>query len=285
MSSFSLRSIPAVDYVVVGHICQDVTPGGLQFGGSALYSALTARAHGMRVGLLTSFNGDLPRQLEEGFHVINIPTEINTIFENTYHSASRKQRVISTATILSLEHIPSVWRRAPIIHLAPIANEIGIDSLNECKPEILAATPQGWFRDWDETGNVKFFNRFDQYRPIFEKAMCVFSDEDLAHDEELIENFSRLCRMLVITEGKYGSRVYWNGDVRRFSAKSIDEIDSTGAGDIFATAFFCRLLVTRDPWEASRYANEVASYSVTRRGLASIPTGEEIRLSEVEILH
>jgi sugar/nucleoside kinase (ribokinase family) len=61
-------------------------------------------------------------------------------------------------------------------------------------------------------------------------------------------------------------------------------VDPTGAGDIFAAAFFTRLLSTRDPWEATRFATLVASCSVTRVGLGGIPTPSEIEECMLEIL-
>jgi len=62
-------------------------------------------------------------------------------------------------------------------------------------------------------------------------------------------------------------------------------VDATGAGDIFAAAFFVRLLATRDPWEATRFATLVASGSVTRIGLDGIPTPSEINQCMMEVLH
>jgi sugar/nucleoside kinase (ribokinase family) len=92
-------------------------------------------------------------------------------------------------------------------------------------------------------------------------------------------------RILAVTEGAEGTRLYWNGDVRRFRSPAIAEVmDTTGAGDIFAAAFFVRLYTTRDPWEAARFATQLASLSVTRSGLDSIPTLEEIEESMVEVL-
>jgi sugar/nucleoside kinase (ribokinase family) len=88
----------------------------------------------------------------------------------------------------------------------------------------------------------------------------------------------------VVTEGAAGARVYWNGDVRRLRPPKMDEIDSTGAGDIFAAAFFIRLYLTRDPWESARFANQIAATSVTKRGLDGIPTSEEIQEYLIEVL-
>ena len=92
------------------------------------------------------------------------------------------------------------------------------------------------------------------------------------------------CRVLVVTEGKQGTRIYWNGDVRRFRPPKIKYVDETGAGDVFAAAFFIRLYTTRDPWEAARFATHLASYSVTRSGLLGIPTADEIEACMVEVL-
>jgi sugar/nucleoside kinase (ribokinase family) len=61
------------------------------------------------------------------------------------------------------------------------------------------------------------------------------------------------------------------------------EVDSVGAGDIFAAAFFIRLFATHDPWKAARFATQVAAFSVTRYGLESIPTTEEIQHSLIEV--
>jgi sugar/nucleoside kinase (ribokinase family) len=64
----------------------------------------------------------------------------------------------------------------------------------------------------------------------------------------------------------------------------MSEVDPTGAGDIFAAAFFARLYTTRDPWEAGRFATHLAAFSVTRHGLEGVPTREEIDLCLTEIV-
>lgn len=285
MNTRSLSHISPVDIVIVGHIAIDLTDTGERLGGSVLYCALTAIAHGLRVGIVTSFTGELPDELAQGATIVNVAAKKNTVFENKYHQGKRTQRIISTAGKIELDQIPEAWRRAALIHLAPIANEIDIDALGLLKPGILCATPQGWFRRWDNEGVVSFIDRSQELGAVLEKSLCVFSDEDLGHNESAFDEFSHRCRMLILTEGDQGSRVYWNGDVRRFSTRPVVEVDPTGAGDVFATSFFIRLRETRDPWEASRYANQVAAYSVTRPGVKGIPTRQEIKLSEVEILH
>jgi sugar/nucleoside kinase (ribokinase family) len=73
--------------------------------------------------------------------------------------------------------------------------------------------------------------------------------------------------------------------LRRFNAPQVKEVDSTGAGDVFAAAFFARLYNTRDPWEAARFANQMAAISITRAGLAGIPTPAEVHQCLMEVLH
>ena len=75
--------------------------------------------------------------------------------------------------------------------------------------------------------------------------------------------------------------MYWRGQRRDFKAPLVEEIESTGSGDIFAACFFIRLFQTRDPWEAARFANQLAAASVTRIGLSSVPMAEEIETALV----
>jgi sugar/nucleoside kinase (ribokinase family) len=116
-------------------------------------------------------------------------------------------------------------------------------------------------------------------------SVAVLSIEDINGDENRIEEMLRSIRVLAVTEGAEGARIYWNGDVRRFTPPRVTEVDSTGAGDIFAACFFSRYNLTRDPWEAGRFAVQLAAYSVTRRGMDSIPTASEINSARTEIIN
>jgi len=145
-------------------------------------------------------------------------------------------------------------------------------------------TPQGWLRSWDTEGNISP-SKWSEMEPSLNQAgAVVLSIEDVQDDEEFIEEMSLNSRVLAVTEGEDGVRLYWNGDLRRFRAPTVDILNTTGAGDIFATAFFIRLYQTRDPWEAARFGVCLASQSVTRLGLKSIPTKEEIQSCQMEVL-
>lgn len=281
----SIATTKPIDYLVVGHITMDVTSAGPVLGGTAAYAALNARRHGFRVGIFTSFGSELPLDILEGIQVVNIGAEHSSTFENIYTPVGRTQYLRSEARKLDLSALPLSWKRTKILHLAPVANEILPFDPGLVTTDILGATPQGWLRTWDAEGRITAGHWNGQIEEILKASVVVLSSEDLAHDEEQIERYGHTARILALTEGSQGSRLYWNGDVRKFPSRNTVEVDPTGAGDIFASAFFIRLLLTRDPWEASRYANQVAAFSVTRSGMASIPSAEEIKLAEIEILH
>ncbi len=112
---------------------------------------------------------------------------------------------------------------------------------------------------------------------------AVISIEDVGGDESRIDELAAASRILAVTEGENGTRLFWNGDVRRFRPPAVNVVDTTGAGDIFAAAFFVRLLTTRDPWEAARFATVLSAHSVTRPGFEGIPTPDEIKDCMVEV--
>jgi sugar/nucleoside kinase (ribokinase family) len=183
-----------------------------------------------------------------------------------------------------LEHIPQVWQSAPIIHLAPIAQEVDPSLSEKLSGSLMGMTPQGWMRVWDENGRVAACDWKNREQVLGHAGAVVLSAEDVNHDHELIEEMARHTRILCLTEGEAGSVLYWNGDRRRFRPPTVDEVDGTGAGDIFAAAFFVRLYHTRDPWEAARFATQLAAHSVTRVGLNGIPTSQEIEECLTEVL-
>lgn len=278
--------IEPVDYLIIGHITQDLTPNGPILGGTASYSALTAKALGLRVGIITAFNVEkLGRPAElEGVALSIVPSEETTTFENIYTPGGRIQYLHHRASELHASHIPETWRNTPIVHMGPLANEIDPSLARAFPDSMVGLTPQGWLREWDASGRVRL-GEWPEARYVLEKAnAAVLSVEDVQGDENRIEEMSSSIRILVVTEGAAGCRVYWNGDLRRFRAPATQEVDPVGAGDIFAAAFFYRLANTRDPWEAARFANQIASRSVTRRGLLGVPTPEEVEASLVEVI-
>jgi len=253
-------------------------------GGTATFSSLTARALGMRVGIVTAWGEELPQDVLHQVSVVNFPSESSTTFENIYTPQGRVQILHSVAPTLDFHHIPEAWRQTSIVHLGPVAQEVEPGIIRHLSSSLVGLTPQGWLRAWDDKGHVYASEWPEASFALPQAGATVISVEDVGNSEERIEEMASSCRILAVTEASHGSRLYWNGDVRRFRPPPVVEVDATGAGDIYAAAFFTRLYSTRDPWEAARFATQLSAYSVTRSGLESIPTFAEIQECLVEVL-
>jgi len=283
-SMLELVPLEPVDYLVVGHLAVDITPRGNQLGGTVSYAALTARALGLRVGIVTSAGSDAPLGALDGIPMVNVPAEYSTTFENIKTENGRRQMLHHQAAPILLDHIPQVWRNAPIIHLAPIARELDSSLPENLSSSLLGVTPQGWMRTWGEAGQVSACKWENSEGALNRAGAVVMSLEDVERDLELAEEMAHHTRIFCLTEGAAGAVLHWNGDRRRFRPPVMDEVDSTGAGDIFAAALFSRLYHTRDPWEAARFATQLAARSVTRAGLQGIPTLREVEECLMEVL-
>ncbi len=274
-----------VDYLVIGHAAHDLTPEGPRLGGTVAYSALTARPLGLRVGVVTAAGPETSLEALNGIPVIALESPKSTTFENIYTEHGRVQYLRAQASRINFMNVPEIWRRASIIHLGPIANEMDEILPEGFFPDLLGLTPQGWMRQWDSEARVSRTEWVNADAALVRAGAVVISREDVNDDDELIEHMAHETRILAVTEDAAGAVLYWNGDRRRFRAPKVKEVDATGAGDVFAAAFFVRLLNTRDPWEATRFATLVASRSVTRLGLDGIPTLSEIEECMIEVLH
>jgi hypothetical protein len=265
-----------VDYLAIGHITIDVTPAGPRLGGSAAYAALTAQALGWKAGIVTSWAEELPLGPLADLPTVNLGADQSSSFENIYTSKGRIQRYHGNAAFLEFHMIPEAWRSARILHLAPVAREVSPRILKYFKDSFLGVTPQGWLRQWDTAGHVTSDDWEEGEHVLSLADAAVLSIEDIHQDQAQIERLAAACPLLVATEGESGATLYSHGQAQHIPASATKAIDPTGAGDIFAAAFFSRLYQNGEPIEAARFATALAANSVTRLGLSGIPTQDEI---------
>jgi sugar/nucleoside kinase (ribokinase family) len=265
-----------IDYLVIGYICKDLLPKGYSIGGTVAYSALTASNLGQRVAIVTSAAPDLDFQSKlRGIQVHVQDSPATTTFENLYFQGARQQFLRNVAARIHAEAIPPAWRQASIVHLGPLAQEMDESLANFFSDALLAATPQGWMRQWDEAGRVRP-KQWDERALPDSVQIVIFSKEDIGGDESRFEACARRFKIVIMTDGRHGATVACEGEVRHFPAHPTVEIDPTGAGDIFAAAFLVAFRETGDPWRSACFANCVGAASVTRSGLAGIPMPHEL---------
>ncbi len=93
------------------------------------------------------------------------------------------------------------------------------------------------------------------------EAARVSGEETLRQAEQFFRDLST--PYCVITKGKYGSLLLFDGLTLEAVAPRVPMVDSTGAGDAFASTFFATLLTQEDPRNALRKAT-LNSASVVR---------------------
>ena len=248
-----------IDYLCIGHVTRDLTPNGPSVGGTVTYRGLTARALGQRVAVVTSAEPtyDLSQALPD-ISVARVPAEATTTFENRYGvpgagGFGRRQVIHGVANRLEAGAVPPRWRRARIVHLGPVANEVSPDLVGLFDDGFVGLTPQGWHRRWGATGQVSLTRWAAAAQVLPLASAVVVSQEDMPDDESLAIYQDR-CRVLVVTSGADGCTVHYGGEWRHFPAPAVPEVDPTGVGDIFAAAFFIRFRETGGtPWEAARF--------------------------------
>lgn len=270
-----------MDYLAVGHVTKDLTPNGARLGGTVTFASLTAQALGLRVGALTSAPDDVvARKLLAPLGSLTplaiIPSDTFTTFENVYHSGHRTQIILGRATPLTVAHVSGSFRRAGIVHLAPLADEVDPALVAAFPGALVGVTPQGWMRTWDDRGRVSFRRWQGAEKVLSQVRAVVMSIEDVVGDEGYVDELAGLMRMLVVTRGGDGCTLFEQGERIDIPALCVEAVDPTGAGDVFAAAFFSRLYVTGEPLDSVRFAMRLASASVTRAGVASIPTQKEV---------
>lgn len=269
-----------IDFVVVGHLTRDEQPdGSFTLGGAVTFAAIAARNLGYRVGILTSAADDYPEpELLHDIEIARIPSASTTTFQNLYTEGKRRQYVRDVAAPLVAAHLPAEWRNAKIAFLGPVADEIDVEMIRVFAEEtVVGVSPQGWMRQWDETGRVKPRPWMQAPEILPHTDALILSEEDLSNYNERLSSYIALAPLVVLTRGAAGCTVYGKRerplDVPAFPSHVIDP---TGAGDSFATAFLIRLYETNDILQAARFGNATASLAIESRGAATLPTRAQV---------
>jgi hypothetical protein len=261
-----------VDYLIIGHVAKDNTPDGAILGGTCSYSALTACQLGQRTVAVTSYGPDVPSlALLAGIEIEARPSGQSTIFENVYEEGRRYQKWLTSSASLSLDDVPPAWRETPIVHLAPIAQETSPAMCGHFPQSLVCVTMQGWLRGQDAQHNVIYQPHPDLEAWLSQIDVLVLSLADVLGDQTALTHFLTSAKLGVETLGPEGCRVYHERQVTHIPVKPEVEVDPTGAGDIFAAAFFIQYHKTGDYIKAAQFANACASLSVKNRGMESIP--------------
>jgi sugar/nucleoside kinase (ribokinase family) len=269
-----LNSLAFPQFVVAGHVCRDLLPDGtFSLGGSVSYAATAALRMGCRVGIVTSAGPDL--DVAEAFPSAQVACHraaATTVFENIYHDGERTQILHRRADVITCEHIPLAWRNAPMVYLGTIDQEIDLHVFHCFADQaLICIMPQGFFRRWDDRGHISFAEWRPPEAVLRRINVLVLSELDVADPDQLVLDWGPMIEIIVVTRAERGATVYHAGEQCHYPTRPAQEVDLTGAGDVFAAVFLIRLFETGDPCQAARYANAAASFSVEAPGMTGIP--------------
>lgn len=274
-----MTSPSEIDYLLIGHITADLTLQGRQLGGTVSYAARTVNAFGLRVGALTSAAHEEPllAGVRPYADVMTLPADSTSTFENIYEPGGRIQYIRGVASKIRREDVPAKWLSAPLVHLAPLTDEVDPQIAHLFPDAMVLLTLQGWLRRWDSDGRVHF-KRWHDAGVLADIDIVVFSEEDIVEAPELEQEFAQTTRHLLVTRAEKGGTYYRNGEATIYDTPQVQVIHPTGAGDVFAASLLAALHVLDNDFQRTvKVAAMLAANSVTRVGLDGAPTPEEVQ--------
>jgi hypothetical protein len=270
-----------IDYLAVGHVTDDLwADGRVTAGGTVMYASRCARTLVDRVAVLTAATASFhAADVFPDIEVHRLETAQTTQFWNVYDGSHRTQFTRVGSVRLHGADLAPALRRSRIVHLAPVCDEVDVDVLDVLDADtFVGITPQGWLRRWAEDGRVTQSpaNWTTAGRMLARANAAVMSIEDINGDWATAHKWAAISRLLVVTQSERGCTLFLNGEMVHVDAPEVQQVDPTGAGDVFAATFFVALQRGERPARAAEMANCLASISVTQPQMEGLPTPADI---------
>lgn len=265
---------------VIGALTIDVnrSRGGSYsyMGGGGFYSSLSLSRIGVETVLFTAYGPDMnPEWVEslkqKGVEVYVTELDRSILFENVYQDSSRIQKtsgepsrkiVVERSRLIGFE----------AIHVTPVLNEVDHSFFKEFKEADfrLSVDAQGFIRTSGVDGCVKHVKRM-----LPEDALSRVDYVHMNVDEQFFflnrdvkELFEINPRMIVeLTNSEHGSMIVYKQGCFYMPVFSVETLDPTGAGDVYAAVFLAKHLETGSLLESSLYAAACSSIKAEKTGL------------------
>jgi len=264
-------------FLCIGHCCHDKVQDGYILGGTSSYSAMIAKAWNKDVSILTSVGDDFAFHDEftsRDISMYNVPATRTTCFQNIYQNGNRTQYLLARANTLVEKDIPKLVQETPVVLFGLIADEVDQTLLASFPNSLKGASIQGFLRAWDDKGLIT--PKSMDWSLLTNIDIVILSDEDIAGVSHYIENIKAHCHQVVLTHGSKGATVYLNHKEYFFPSYPTSEVDPTGAGDVFTTAYILEYHKTNDIRKACIFAHCAASFIIEAQGISNLPTLDQV---------
>ncbi len=280
------RTKDTVDILLIGTVTRDLlgrTPEEYRLGGTVSFAAAVALGLDRSPTIITrAATPDHMAELPAAVTIHLLPSPTTTTFANIYTDEGRIQYCYTPIAPIHARDIPERLRAPNAVLLGPLVREVEPDVAAVFPDETLVvAVPQGWMRVWDETGKVSHERWRNASKVLPHVDVLVLSLEDIDDDISRLDPWFEHVALIIVTEYRDGSTIYQRQkdgqiNVTNVPPRPAQEVDPTGAGDIFATSFMIRYQETGDPVEAARFANVAASFSVEQVGISGVPNRQQV---------
>ncbi len=286
-----------IDVCTVGHFALDsiIVPtrdkAFHNLGGATTYTSFAVKTLEAKASVVSRVGEDFPEAYlwwlhEEGIDISAVKRilgETTTHFELTYNKdfSERTLKLTGRGYPINIDDIPKDLH-AKAIHIAPIANEISIETVERLKGccDVLSVDPQGFLRSFDEKGNVtqslqadkRILSLINIYKSSQDEIFALTGQSDLKRAIKAVHDFG--VGTVIVTMGAKGSLLSVEGAHYIVPAcKSAVLVDPTGAGDVFIGAFLTQYLLQKESLWCAAVGSAAASMVV--EGIGSTYFGEK----------
>lgn len=276
--SKSSQSDSRIEFLSIGHCCHDKYNDGYILGGTCSYASIVASQLGLSSAILTSVGPDFlfhDKFKQHGVALHIIDAKQSTVFENIYEQGSRTQYLLSRANSIRSTDVTENLSQSKIVLLGSIADELDFKIIERFSNSTICATIQGSMRQWDDTGLVS--SKKMNWSALAGVDIVILSVDDIAGLDNPIESIRTYVPHVVLTAGENEVTIYMDEAKYSFPVYPVIEVEATGAGDVFATAYVIEYARSQDISTACIYAHCASSFIVEGIGLDSLPTHDKIQ--------
>ena len=276
----ALPDIAPPELLIIGHVTRDYIRGDTRLGGSASFAARVAATLGLRTALVTAAPADFdlmePLRSLPNLSIHAVPTPDVTTFELDYSGPRRRVMLRNRARALLASDVPEAWLGIPMAYVANVAGECDRALIEGLKSQLICAELQGWLRKPGATGAVEPMVAPEITTPPQGLRAAVFSEEDHPDSEALAAHLAHSGLTVALTRSSRGATIRQGAERWDVPATPAQEVDPTGAGDVFGIALTVALARGASAPDAARAAAAIAARVVEGPGLGNL-TADDAR--------